>query len=93
MLRQLLFVLVLVFGVVLFTGCEQDGVNGTENGVTAPDETPVEQDGTTMPDESERTTDEFGLERGQRDTTDDTKLDDTTTQQPTEGPVTEPNAL
>jgi hypothetical protein len=79
MLRQLLIALILVFGIVLFAGCERDGVNGTtdrDEVIIQPDDDAVERDGTTMPDET--TTNEYELERGtQRD---EPRVDPTTPQ-------------
>jgi hypothetical protein len=74
MLRHLLMVLVLVFGMVLFAGCEQDGANGTTDGDGIyQEEEAVEED--TMQDEPVE--DEYNLQRGMdRDTTDTTPQDD-----------------
>lgn len=81
MLRQLLLVLALVFGVVFFSGCERDGVNGTtdRDGVT-------EQQDTLPAPTDNGTADEFGLDRGTRDT-----RDSTTT--PSNGQTDDPNVM
>jgi len=106
MLRQLLMVLVLALGVILFAGCEQDGTNGAGttdgDGIYQEDETTTPPDGT----EEDAAEDEYNLQRGvDRDTTDtttqpdetqDSMQDGTTTPQDTTGTNgtngTEPNA-
>lgn len=97
MLRQLLMVLALVVGVILFAGCEQDGTNGTTDGdgVYQQDEA-TQQDTTTQPDGAAE--DEYNLERGlDQDTTDTTQdgmQEDTTAPQDTTTGTngTDPNA-
>ncbi|MCE5187310.1 MAG: hypothetical protein LLF76_14420 [Planctomycetaceae bacterium] len=61
MLRQLLLILVLAAGMVLFVGCERKGASGTSGrGTTAGDQT------------QQSTTDEYNVQRGTRDTSKDT---------------------
>lgn len=76
MLRQLLMVLVLVFGVILFAGCEQDGTNGA--GTTDGDGIYQEDETTTQPEDMQdgAAEDEYNLQRGvDQDATDTTEPD------------------